>query len=239
MKKHIVLLIFLVVALFSCTKTIEIVPEFENAKYSGIVKCINEFGKQVDNSGVLISIEGMEHIKTTSNDTGFFKLTVPIGTYSIIYEKEGFGNYVHDRFNFIGGFIPVLYLDARLCAPVNVNLIDYNIAYNELNDDIQCSGIAKCNSPFSIKMAIKYDLNSDDISYIGYWGVENDLNKEHEFRYSLERNLVSNKTVYVALCSQNYYDWGYSYSNSYYSFGWNTNYGSANRLTDFVKIEIP
>ncbi len=221
----------------SCTKTIEIVPEFEHANYAGVVKCINEYGEYIDNSGVLISIDGLENISTLSDDTGYFELKVPIGNYSINYTKEGLGNYVHDRFNFIGGIIPVIYTDARLYAPVDVKLIENSIVYDSIENVIQINAITKCTTPYSLGIVSKYDLNSD---YLRYWrvGVEKDsLNVENIFNYGigfLEGNLDGHKTVYMAFYATNYYDWGYHTHESSYG-----TYSTFKQLTEFVKIEIP
>lgn len=221
----------------ACTKTIEIVPEFEHANYAGVVKCLNEFGEYIDNSGVLISIDGLESINTLSDDTGYFELKVPIGNYSINYTKEGLGKYVHDRFNFTGGIIPVIYTDARLYAPVDVKLIEHSIVYDSIDGIIHFDAIAKCTTPYLLGIVSKYDLNSDRLRY---WrvGVEKDsLNLENKYNYGLgflEGNLGGHKIVYVAFYATNYYDWGYPMQESSYG-----TYSTFKQLTEFVKIEIP
>ncbi|CAM1357746.1 carboxypeptidase-like regulatory domain-containing protein [Tenacibaculum xiamenense] len=65
------------------------------ANIIGSVNLYDEATTQVDNSNMMIKVEGITpSISATTNSEGSFTLQeVPFGTYSISYEKQGFGTF--------------------------------------------------------------------------------------------------------------------------------------------------
>lgn len=237
MKNSLTIIILVGLLNFSCEKTVKIVPEFENAKYSGIVYCYDEFGIKKDNSNVEVIVEG-ENISTRTDEHGNFELSVPIGLNTFIYTKAGFGNHIDDDINLIGGIQPVVTFSAKLYKPTNINLKEYTINYFPDRDEINVNGIANSNTPYSIQMCYKYEFDSEIMYFIElYWENEN-LDVDNNFSGGLgflEYNLRGNDTVYVAISSKNYYDHGY---NIRYDKNITRMYGSSEILTDFKRIVL-
>ncbi|WP_282037812.1 carboxypeptidase regulatory-like domain-containing protein [Saccharicrinis aurantiacus] len=71
-------------------------PAEEPATKANIIGSVNLYDEgvtQIDNSGMTIQVEGTEISATTDADGDFTLSDVPFGTYSLIYEKSGYGTY--------------------------------------------------------------------------------------------------------------------------------------------------
>jgi hypothetical protein len=95
MKKKI-LFILLLVSFLSCKKssTDTIVP-VTKADIIGLVSLYDEAISQAGNSGMKVSVQGSSPlISATTDANGKFVLPeVPFGTYTLVYEKAGYGTY--------------------------------------------------------------------------------------------------------------------------------------------------
>ena len=92
--------LLIVLGTTSCSKDKEPTPDaVTTANIIGNVELINEGTdngpEAVDNSGMIVKTDGgTAAISTTTDANGEFTLEdVPFGTYSLIYEKTGFGTY--------------------------------------------------------------------------------------------------------------------------------------------------
>ena len=93
-------ILLIVLGTTSCSKDKEPTPDaVTTANIIGNVELFNEGTgngpEAVDNSGMIVKIDGgTAAISTTTDANGEFTLEyVPFGTYSLIYEKTGFGTY--------------------------------------------------------------------------------------------------------------------------------------------------
>ena len=95
---YLILILLLSLGLTSCSNSEDsIIEPLTSANIIGSVNLYDEGTSQIDNSGMTITLEGTS-ISTTTNMQGNFTLTnVPFGTYTIIYEKAGFG--IFKKFN--------------------------------------------------------------------------------------------------------------------------------------------
>lgn len=235
MKTSLTIMILIVLLHVSCNKTIKIVPEFENAKYGGIVYCYNEFGIKNDNSNVEVVAVG-ENVSTRTNEDGNFELSVPIGLNTFVYTKDGYGKHIDDRVNLIGGIQPVVTFSAKLYKPVDISIKEHNINYFPERNEIIVNGIVNSNTPYGVQMCYKYSINSDIEYFIEIDWEKKNLKIDKYFSGGLgflEYNLRGNDTVYVAICSKNYYDHGY---NIRFDEDLIRTYGSNTTLSDFKMI---
>ena len=85
--------IWLVVVLFSCKKSADVTPAPTKANIIGSVNLYNEGTTPVDKSGMTVKLANTAFSAITNAD-GMFTLTdVPFGSYTMIYEKPGFGTF--------------------------------------------------------------------------------------------------------------------------------------------------
>ena len=219
-----VLQVILLLSLASCSKTTKIVPEY--AKYAAVVKCYDEFGLRVDNSGVKVSVDSLEYLSTQTDSTGYFELKVPVGTYTFNYTKDGFGDHCHEMVTLIGGYQPVLYYDACLFKLVDVSVSEYKLIYNPEENSILVEGFASCATPFALFLGFKTDLDSDikKIFFVIYCesGFKDGVAFSGGFGYARE-NLDDVDIAYLALYSKNSYG------------GYNS---TLSQLTEFQKIVL-
>ncbi len=97
-------LIFMVmVFLISCTKD-NFLPDLEG-NLVGYVYTFNEFAELLpDHSGVLVSTRGNKKYKTTTDKYGRFEFKdLPVGTYELCFEKQGFGTLKFAGVKHLGG----------------------------------------------------------------------------------------------------------------------------------------
>ncbi len=97
---YLIIVLLIVLAITSCKKDEDpITTPITKANIIGSVNLYDEGTIQVDNSGMIVKIDGITPIiSDTTNVEGEFTLTdVPFGTYTLIYEKPGFG--VFKKFN--------------------------------------------------------------------------------------------------------------------------------------------
>ncbi len=234
--------LFLLITLYllvSCSKTTNVVPEFETASFCGTVECYDEFNKRIDNKGVKVEIEDLPQFSSVTNNSGFFQIKeIPIGTYSFSFFKEGFGKYFLDRYTLIGGIQPVYYYDAKIYKPVDILLLDHTIYYENNSKSVIAKGNVNVSTPYSIYLGYKTSLTDDFVKFFIIYWTETIYQPQSDFFSGgiWYPNFEGNKTLYLALYSTNTYERGYSYYKDgkyYYELG------SLVKLTDFEKITIP
>jgi hypothetical protein len=84
----------------SCSKDEETTPEpITKANITGSVNLYDEGTTKIDHSGMTITVEGTSPVISaiTNADGNFTLIDVPFGTYTLLYEKTGYGTY--KRFN--------------------------------------------------------------------------------------------------------------------------------------------
>jgi hypothetical protein len=204
--------VILLLLLAGCSKTTEIVPEFEYATYAAAVECYDEFGLRVDDSGVRVSVDGIEYLSTQTDDIGYFELKVPVGTYTFNYTKDGFADHSHKKVTLIGGYQPVLYFNACLFKPVDVLIADYELIFNPEENSILVKAFASCETPFALFLGFKTDLESDLEKIFSVIdcesGYRDGVGFSKDIGYARE-NLDDVDIAYLALYSKNYYGGDY------------------------------
>ena len=89
-----------VIAFASCKKDENPGPEpVTKANISSSVNLYDEGTTKIDNSGMTVTVEGISPLisATTDVDGNFTLMDVPFGTYTLVYEKSGYGTF--KRFN--------------------------------------------------------------------------------------------------------------------------------------------
>ena len=205
--------LFLLITLYllvSCSKTTNVVPEFETASFYGTVECYDEFNKRIDNKGVKVEIEDLPQFSSVTNNSGFFQIKeIPIGTYSFSFFKEGFGKYFLDRYTLIGGIQPVYYYDAKIYKPVDILLLDHTIYYENNSKSVIAKGNVNVSTPYSIYLGYKTSLTDDFVRFfIIYWSIMSCVKKmrQHYIRLILSRmryrNLSSHRLILLTALLQ-------------------------------------
>ena len=78
----------------SCSTEEDPTPEpITEANIIGSVNLYDEGETQIDNSNMTVKLEGTGFSTTTDADGDFTLMEVPFGTYTLIYEKSGFGTF--------------------------------------------------------------------------------------------------------------------------------------------------
>jgi len=219
--------VILLISLAACSKTTQIVPEFEFAKYAAVVQCYDEFGLRVDNSDVKVYVDGLEHLSEKTDDSGYFELKVPVGTYTFNYAKEGFGDHCHQMVTLIGGYQPVLYYGANLFKPVDVAVSEYKLIYNPQENTILAEGFASSETPFDLYLGYKTDLNSNIKKFFSVAYCNSGYKDGVAFSDGigfLEQNLDGDVNIYMALYSRNYFEY--------------LQYSTLIQLTEFQKLVL-
>lgn len=90
------LVLFLVTGFTSCSDSEDSAPEpdpITSGNISGSVNLYDEGVTQIDNAGMTVKLEGTS-ISVVTDDEGKFTLeNVSFGTYTLVYEKSGYGTF--------------------------------------------------------------------------------------------------------------------------------------------------
>lgn len=187
-------LIFLViVSLTSCTKD-NFLPDLKGSLV-GYVYTFNEFAELLpDHGGVLVSTRGNKKYKTTTDKYGRFEFKdLPVGTYELCFEKEGFGTLKYTGVKHLGGTPTIFglrdnnrYITAFFIYQIpKTKILDISIE----NDTLYAS----------------FDLNG----YEPYWMVLDVYFSEYpgfttdEAQQSVHRGLLPGKGIYKCRLTQN------------------------------------
>jgi hypothetical protein len=139
----------------------------------GRVSTFNEFGYQTfDNNSISIQLEGSDPlISDVSDDTGRYEIKdIPAGTYNLVLSKEGYGNYIMQGFQVVGGNEP-LYLYTSLIEKSSTAIED--LTMEVVNDsEIYVKGIVthRHNELWSSSPAIVFFIhkanNPSEVNYL-------------------------------------------------------------------------
>lgn len=222
--------VFFFIVLMGCTKTAEIVPEFEEGYIAGYLKCVDEFGNYVNTENVEIFVDGSPDYRSKANTEGYYKIKSPIGYQHFVFQKEGFGTYhLHDQL-IVGGINPVIFNSVQLCIPVDVEVKVDSAGITETGESVFIAGIAKSDTPFDLVMVCYAEEFSEDLIYIWLDTYDEPESSVYSCNYNAEILLlnfpVSSKTVYAAIYCQNAFDYIKDEG------------GTLKQVTKFIKIEL-
>ena len=86
--------LILLIGFTSCSKDKDPTPEpITKANIIGSVNLYDEGVTQIDNSNMMVKVEGTGISAATDADGDFTLSDVPFGTYTLIYEKSGYGTF--------------------------------------------------------------------------------------------------------------------------------------------------
>lgn len=230
-KSNFIYLSILYWLLAGCTRNTEIVPDFEAGFIAGYVTCLDEFGNNLDPANVKIFLYDSPESFRISDSEGFYKIAVPIGYQHIIFQKEGLGSY-HLSQQIIGGPVPVVFNDALLCKPVDVEvtidstgLTNYGTATH-----MYIAGKATSATPFDLVMACYAEELPEEIRYFWIGTFDESESSVYTCNYFesiyLENFSESTQILYAAICCQNAYDFVHDEG------------GTLKQVTDYVGIDI-
>jgi hypothetical protein len=94
---YLTLSLLLILGFTSCGDDENSTPDPTSADISGSVNLYDEGVTQIDNDGMTVKVEGTSILTTTDVDGKFTLVDVPFGTYTLVYEKSGYGTF--KRFN--------------------------------------------------------------------------------------------------------------------------------------------
>jgi hypothetical protein len=143
----------------------------------GRVSTFNEFGNQTfDNNNISIQLEGSDPlISAASDDSGKFEINeIPTGTYDLVLSKEGYGNYIMQGFQVVGGNEPFYLFHLYLVEKSSTVIED--LSMEVVNDsEIYVKGIVtyRQNELLSSSPAIIFFIhNANNPSEINYSQVQ-------------------------------------------------------------------
>ncbi|WP_298315988.1 carboxypeptidase-like regulatory domain-containing protein [uncultured Aquimarina sp.] len=95
MKKRFILLFVLSLVLLTSCSSDDNTVLVPSADIIGTVELYDDDQNIIDNTGMTVSLEGTSPLITATTDlNGNYSLkNIPFGTYTLVYEKEGFGTY--------------------------------------------------------------------------------------------------------------------------------------------------
>ncbi len=91
---YLTLSLLIILGFTSCNDSEDSTPEpITKANIIGSVNLYNEGTTQIVDSGMTVNLEGTGFSATTDNQGDFTLSDVPFGSYTIVYEKSGFGTF--------------------------------------------------------------------------------------------------------------------------------------------------
>lgn len=128
------------VILYSCGSDdgISTPPDPTSGDISGSVNLYDEGVTQVDPSGMTVRIEGLSAQATTGNDGSFSLDDIPFGTYTLVYEKAGYGTF--KKFDIEHNSIATFIADAPSLGQQSSTQITDLTSGTAMNGDILIGG---------------------------------------------------------------------------------------------------
>jgi hypothetical protein len=231
-KSNLIYLIILYWGIAACTRNTEIVPEFEAGYIAGYVTCLDEFGNNLNPGNVEIFLYGTPEFYRVTDSEGFYKIAVPIGYQHIIFQKEGLGSYHLSEQLIIGGPVPVVFNDALLCKPVDVEVIIDSSGLTNYGTAtyMYIAGKATSATPFDLVMKCYPEESPEEIKYFWIGTFDESESSVYTCNYIesiyLENFSASTQYIYAAICCQNAYDYVHDEG------------GTLKQVTEYVKIDI-
>lgn len=170
------IIVFLSVTLYSCTKDNIFLPDL-NGNLVGYVYTLNEFRQPYsDHSGVTITALGKDKVYTVSSDKmGRFEfVNLPTGTYELHFEKSGFGTLKQFGVKHLGGQPTVIGLPFEqnsygsaflLIEKPTTGIMNLNIS----NDSLNCTFSITKPEPAQIILKIYFSRAGNFSSESASW----------------------------------------------------------------------
>lgn len=211
-----------VLGLTSCSSDDDSTPEpITKANIIGSVSLYDEGITQVDNADMTIKVEGTSPtISTTTDANGNFTLTdVPFGTYTIIYEKVGYGTYKRFDIEHSNTGTSTRIIGTPSLGQVSTTQVD-NLSANVNGNDVVLSVSTSPAGNAGNTRYVRYFLStSSDVSDVNYTyfspGLTSKINpKEITLTASDLSNagFTSGETVYVKVYGDSF--WSSEYDDS-------------------------
>lgn len=217
--------------ILGCTRNIEIVPEFEEGNIAGYVSCLDEFGNNLNPENVEVFVYGSPEYNSTTDSEGFYKIASPIGYQHIIFQKEGLGSYHLRNQLIVGGYVPVVFNEALLCKPVDVEVIIDSTGFSNDRNYIYIAGKATSATPFDLVIACYSEESPNEIIYFWLGTFDECESSVYTCNYIgsifYQGNFSeSTQIIYAAICCQNAYDYIQDEG------------GTLKQATDYIKINV-
>jgi hypothetical protein len=182
--------LFLII-LTSCT---EVLVFDDTVVITGRVITRDEFGiEKTDNNNVLVSINNT-NLKTSTNANGYFTFNeVPLGTFDLIFTKEGYGARTVRYYNVAPGRDTLRMYDVDILQPSSIEIQNFRV--EEEGSVLYAKGTIIHKFPYirpdsyhRSPMLIVYSNDKEDVStthYLRYISIEVPLPTNSEFNIRL------------------------------------------------------
>jgi hypothetical protein len=231
MKKTLFVFIQILLLFSGCTK-----KEFQslnfNGDLTGKINTYTEYNAIIkDNANILVTLEGSDPLITGLTDTSgtYIIKDIPLGTYNLIFSKDGYGTLKYEDFEFIGSDKPRVYssfMDRKSTTKIN----NYTLAIS--GTTLTISGSISHHYPKSVEHGypyywpgiIVYLARSANVSYtnnVYTISLNSDQNNDTTFNYETYLPSIAfphGSQLYAIIYGQNnmsYYE--YDYVTGYYS----------------------
>ena len=192
MKKYVVLFILIsIITAVACKSDDDVEPDYgTKAKLSGSVELFDEGTKAMPNDSMIVFIFGSNPlISDTTDALGNFQFTdVVYGTYSITFQKKGYGTFTLNHVYHQKG-------DTKISTIPKLGQFS-TTKITHLSSSVNGSsiGISVTTDPAGNNTDVRYIrffyYNTDDVSYIHYIGYSNVItvaNNPFEFKVNLHK----------------------------------------------------
>jgi hypothetical protein len=216
MKKIVPVFVALILFMASCsTEDKEIIPEIPTkGTIEGSVNLYDEKTGPLDNSGMKVTVEGLTpKISTLTDEEGRYRLEeVPFGTYTLVFEKEGYGTYKRFNIKHAVSESSTFVLNAPSLGQKSSTKIT-KVEATVSGEDVTLSVTTETNSNISNPLYVRYfmstsaTVSSEDYMFDSetLWIAINP--KEFTWSRSVleERGFTSGQTVYVRVYGNSFW----------------------------------
>jgi hypothetical protein len=209
-----IIVLFSGIFIISCIDNDTTTEQVTSADISGSVNLYDEGTVKVDNSGMVVRIDGLiPFVSATTNSDGKFLLeNVPFGTYNLVYEKQGYGTYKNPKTEHINkGLSTVLTFTPSLGqkSTTDITKVEATRNGNDVVISVTTNPAGNNGNPKYIRFFLNTTSNVSSEKYLYYSpGLVSKINpyditlKQTDL---LQMGFTSGKTVFVKVYGDSFW----------------------------------
>lgn len=244
MKKlnYLTIAVFVIIGFTSCSKDEDPTPKpITKASIIGSVNLYNEGTTKIDNSGMTVKLEGTGHSVTTDANGDFTLSDVSFGTYTLSYEKSGFGTFKKfDLEHKNTGSSTIITVTPSLgeISTTQVTVLTSSINGNDIEVSATTDPAGSNGNTRYVRYFLSTNSNVSDKNYT--YNSSGLVSKINPYTITITKNDLTNagfssgETVYVKAYGDSYWSNEYDDTSSGKKVFPNLNMSSANSVSFIV-----